>query len=232
MADRPVQPPAPLVVIAAHEEAPRIEATIDALRAVLPGAPLWVADDGSRDGTAALARAAGAQVYSAHRNIGKGRAMEQTLAVALTEQQAPPSVVLLCDGDLGASAGALAALVGAVASGEADLAVAEFATSVGGGFGVALGFARWAIERRCGLSTRAPISGQRALNARALDAVRPFAKGFGMEMAMTIDAVHAGCTLRELPLDLSHRATGRTPAGFLHRAHQLADFALVYLSRR
>jgi glycosyltransferase involved in cell wall biosynthesis len=232
MADRPVQPSAPLVVIAAHDERPRIEATIGELRAALPGAQLWVADDGSRDGTAELARAAGAQVHSTHRNIGKGRAMEQTLAVALREQQATPGIVLLCDGDLGASAGALAALVGAVANGEADLAVAEFATSVGGGFGVALGFARWAIERRCGLSTRAPISGQRALNQRALAAVRPLAKGFGMEMAMTIDAVRAGCTVRELRLELSHRATGRTPAGFLHRARQLADFALVYLSRR
>jgi glucosyl-3-phosphoglycerate synthase len=232
MADRPVQPSAPLVVIAAHNERPRIEAAIGALRAALPGATLWVADDGSRDGTAELARAAGAQVHCTQRNVGKGRAMEQTLAVALREQRAAPAIVLLCDGDLGASAGALAALVGAVANGEADLAVAEFATSVGGGFGVALGFARWAIERRCGLSTRAPISGQRALNQRALAAVRPLAKGFGMEIAMTIDAVRAGCTLRELRLELSHRATGRTPAGFLHRARQLAAFALVYLARR
>jgi glycosyltransferase involved in cell wall biosynthesis len=225
----------PLVVIAAHEEGPRIGATIGALRAAFPGAPLWVADDGSRDRTAEIATAAGARVHRLARNVGKGMAMEQTLAHALAEQEdAPPGerVVLLCDGDLGASAGALTALTEAVGSGQADLAVAEFASSVGGGFGVALGFARWAIERRCGLLTRAPISGQRALNDRALEAVRPLATGFGMEMAMTIDAVRAGCTMRELRLELSHRATGRTPAGFLHRARQLGDFTRVYRSRR
>jgi hypothetical protein len=33
-------------------------------------------------------------------------------------------------------------------------------------------------------------------------------------------------------LDLAHRATGRTPAGFLHRGRQLADFARVYVQRR
>jgi glycosyltransferase involved in cell wall biosynthesis len=230
-ADRPDQPPVPLVVIAAHEEGPRIEATIGALRAAFPGAPLWVADDGSRDGTAEIARAAGARVHRLACNVGKGRAMEQTLAQALA-QEPSHGVVLLCDGDLGASAGALVALTGAVGSGQADLAVAEFASSVGGGFGVALGFARWAIERRCGLTTRAPISGQRALNARALEAVRPLAGGFGMEMAMTIDAARAGCTILELRLELSHRATGRTPAGFLHRVRQLGDFTRVYRSRR
>jgi len=49
---------------------------------------------------------------------------------------------------------------------------------------------------------------------------------------MTVDAVRAGYNLREYPLDLSHRATGRTLAGFLHRARQLRDFARVYLSSR
>ncbi len=120
----------------------------------------------------------------------------------------------------------------AVERGECDLAVAAFSRRVGGGFGVALGFARWAIRRRCGLETSAPISGQRALRAEVLRAVLPFARGFGMEIGMTIDAVRAGYRLREYELDLSHRATGRSAAGFAHRARQLADFARAYLSRR
>ena len=51
----------------------------------------------------------------------------------------------------------------------------------------------------------------------------PFAPGFGMETAMTIDALRAGLRLVEVELPLEHRATGRTPAGFLHRARQLRD---------
>ncbi|MGD1056822.1 MAG: hypothetical protein ABR992_05335 [Solirubrobacteraceae bacterium] len=60
----------------------------------------------------------------------------------------------------------------------------------------------------------------------------PFAHGFGMEIGMTIDAVRAGHRVREVELDLSHRASGRTLAGFLHRGRQLVDFLRAYVSRR
>ena len=39
---------------------------------------------------------------------------------------------------------------------------------------------------------------------------------------MTIDAVRAGYRVREVELDLEHRATGRSLGGFLHRGRQLA----------
>ncbi len=110
--------------------------------------------------------------------------------------------------------------------GDCDLAVAAFRDRVGGGFGIALGFARWAIERRCGYRAGAPISGQRAMSRRRCCAtVLPFAPGYGMETAMTIDAVRAGYRMREVELDLEHRATGRTVGGFVHRARQLWDIA-------
>ena len=48
---------------------------------------------------------------------------------------------------------------------------------------------------------------------------------------MTVDAVRAGFVVREYELDLEHRATGRSLAGFAHRGRQLWDFAHVYLSR-
>ena len=122
-------------------------------------------------------------------------------------------------------------LVEAVERGECDVAVAAFSQRLGGGFGIALGFARWAIRRLCGLETEAPISGQRALRVEALRAALPFAKGFGMEIGMTVDTVRAGYLLREYELDLEHRATGRDVSGFLHRAGQLRDFTRVFLSR-
>ena len=218
------------VIVAARNEADRIGATLAALRGALPGAALWVADDASEDGTAEAAMAAGAQVVSRGRPHGKGANVTAAAEAVLSAEPAP-GLVLLCDGDLGASAAALAPLVAAVRRGECDLAVAAFSRRVGGGFGLALGFARWAIRRRCGLETSAPISGQRALSAATLHATLPFARGYGMEIGMTIDAVRAGHRLREYELDLSHRASGRSLAGFAHRARQLADFTRVYLSR-
>ncbi|HEX5851921.1 MAG TPA: glycosyltransferase [Solirubrobacteraceae bacterium] len=226
-----------LIVVAAHDEADRIAATLAALAQAFPGAPVWVADDGSRDATARIAREAGARVVRSERVIGKGGAMSEAARAALAHAEEShdaaraKSIFVLCDGDLADSARELRALVHTVKRGDADVAVAAFATRVGGGVGLALGFARWAIRRRCGLDTRAPISGQRALSERALEDVLPFARGYGMEIGITVDAVRAGHRFVEVELDLAHRASGRTLGGFLHRARQLIDFVLVYRAR-
>jgi glycosyltransferase involved in cell wall biosynthesis len=213
-----------MIVVTARDEAERLGDTIAALRDAFPGARVVVGDDASTDGSAEVARAAGADVVRSERRLGKGG------IATLAARSGGADVIVLADGDLGDSARQLPRLVEAL--GGADIAVAKFARRVGGGFGVALGFAGWAIRRRTGLELDAPISGQRALRAEVLDAVLPFAPGFGMEIGMTIDAHRAGFRLIEVELDLSHRATGRTAAGFLHRFRQLRDFARVYISRR
>jgi glycosyltransferase involved in cell wall biosynthesis len=217
-------------IVAARNEADRIGATVGALRGALPGVRVWVADDASEDGTAEAALAAGAEVVSRGRPHGKGANVSAAAEAALSVEE-PPGLVLLCDGDLGGSAARLAPLVAAVRGGECDLAVAAFSRRVGGGFGFALGFAHWAIRRLCGAETEAPISGQRAMGTEVLREALPFAKGYGMEIGMTVDAVRAGYSLREYELDLEHRATGRNLAGFLHRARQLRDFLRVFVSR-
>jgi glycosyltransferase involved in cell wall biosynthesis len=220
-----------VAIVAARNEADSVAATLAALARAMPGVELWLADDASGDGTAETAMAAGAQVVSRGRPHGKG-ANVSAAAEAMLSAGTDPGVVLLCDADLGDSAATLARLVEAVESGECDLAVGAFARRVGGGFGVALGFARWAIKRLCGAEPVAPISGQRAMRPELLRRLLPFASGYGMEVGMTVDAVRAGYRLREYELELEHRATGRTLSGFAHRAAQLRDIARVYLSKR
>jgi glycosyltransferase involved in cell wall biosynthesis len=248
-------------IVAAHNEADRIATTLAALARAFPGAPLWVADDGSTDDTAQIAEAAGARVVRSRRgaprrNGGVGKGGACTLAARAALQDATvramagnpgggvaasdagkddsrgEPVAVLCDGDLGDSAALLGPLVESVRVGEADLAVAAFVRRIGGGVGIAVGFAGWAIRRRCGVAPRAPISGQRAVRTGVLEQLLPFAPGYGMEIGMTIDAARAGARMREVDLDLSHRATGRTVSGFTHRGRQLVDFVRVYLSRR
>jgi glycosyltransferase involved in cell wall biosynthesis len=215
------------VVVSAYNEADRLGETLVALRAAFPGARLIVADDHSRDATPEVARAAGVEVVRAPRHLGKGGA--NTLAV---EGVTPGVTLVLCDGDLGTSARELPRLVEALERDEGDIAVGSFDRRAGGGFGIALGFSRWAIGRKTGLEPRAPISGQRALKPEVVSAVTPFAPGFGMETAMTIDAHRAGFRLVEVELPLEHRVTGRTLGGFIHRFRQLLSFARVYVSRR
>jgi glycosyltransferase involved in cell wall biosynthesis len=219
------------VIVAARNEADRIGATLGALRKAFPDARIWVADDASTDDTAEAAIAGGAQLVTRRRPHGKGGNVTAAAEAMLSDPH-PPQLVLLCDADLGESAANLARLVDRVASGACDLAIAAFSKREGGGLGIALGFARWGIERRSGLRAEAPISGQRAMRAEALREVLPFARGYGMEMGMTIDAVRAGRRVEEVELDLHHRATGRTVGGFAHRGAQLRDFIRVYRSRR
>jgi hypothetical protein len=70
------------------------------------------------------------------------------------------------------------------------------------------------------------------MSAEALRSVLPLAAGFGLETGMTIDAVRAGLRVEEIELELAHRATGRTPAGFAHRGRQLLDAYRAYRARR
>ena len=221
-----------VVIACAYNEADRVAATVAALREAFPGAEIVVADDASTDATAAVAREAGARVVSAPRNLGKGGAATLAAESVLHRAWEPqPPVFVLCDADLAGSARHLPALVEPVRAGDADLVVARFARRVGGGVGAALGFARWAIRRRCGLTLEAPISGQRALSGRAFRVAVPFAPRFGMEIGMTVDVARAGYAVREVELPLEHRATGKTWRGFVHRFRQLLDFLAVYASR-
>jgi glycosyltransferase involved in cell wall biosynthesis len=227
-----------VVIVAARDEADRIGATLEALERAFPGSRLIVADDGSHDRTGEIARAHGAEIASRGRRsgerTGRGKGGALTAAVeplcALAGSPEPPTIVL-CDGDLGASAAALTPLALEVEAGRCDLAVAAFARREGGGFGLAVGFARRAVHALTGLELRAPISGQRAIRADLLPSLLPFAPGFGIEIGMTVDAARAGARVAEVELDLEHRATGRTLAGFAHRARQLLDFVLVSASR-
>lgn len=225
------RPPIRAAIVAARNEGDRIAATVRSLRGASPGISVWVADDASADDTRVNAMSAGATVIGRGKPHGKGGNMTAAATAALDDLD-PETVVILCDGDLGETAARLIPLAEVVESGECDLAVAAFERKVGGGLGLAKGFARWSIERRCGLQTTAPISGQRAMRAALLADLLPFAPRYGMEIGMTVDAVRAGVGVEEIQLDLAHRATGKTLSGFLHRGRQLRDFLAVHWSRR
>jgi glycosyltransferase involved in cell wall biosynthesis len=226
-----VASPTRVAIVAARNEADRVARTVAALRAAAPGIVVTVADDGSEDGTRDAALAAGATVIGRNRPHGKGGNMTAAAEAALDGLD-PSATVLLCDGDLGHSAERLAPLLEAVEAGEADLAIAAFSTRVGGGLGLAKGYAARAIERRSGFRVSEPISGQRAMRAATLARLIPFAPGYGMETGMTIDAVRLGSRVVEVELDLAHRATGRDWHGFVHRGRQLRDIVRAERARR
>jgi glycosyltransferase involved in cell wall biosynthesis len=214
--------PGRVVIVAARNEAERIGATLDALTRALPGARLIVADDASTDATRERAMAHGAWLISRRRPHGKGANVGAAAEAAVSEF-GDEATALVCDADLGETAGNLVPLVDAVEVGRCDVAIGTLVSPEGGGFGITLGYARRAVERVAGVSMKAPLSGQRAMRIPTLRRLLPFADGWGLEVGMTIDAARAGCRVEEIELSLAHRVTGRTPAGFLHRAAQLRD---------
>jgi hypothetical protein len=220
-------------LIPAYNEADVIAATVEAVRGLDDVERVLVIDDGSTDDTATFAREAGAKVLRCEHNNGKGAALKR--GVEELEAGAPPAIVLLLDGDLGSSAREASTLLAPVLNDLADMTVGVLPKPVGsGGFGVVKNLARGAIrDWGGGYDSLAPLSGQRALSWECLQAVLPFAAGYGVEVALTIRALQQNYRVLEVMVDMQHRATGRDLSGFLHRARQYLDVrrTITHLSR-
>ena len=207
------------VVIPAYNEADRVAPTVRAALALPEATEVLVVDDGSTDGTVEIAAGAGARVLSLPRNGGK--------AAALTAggEAASGDALLLLDADLGETAALASVLIAPVLSGEADMTIATFPVipGRGGGTGAVVGLARRGIRHLTGRTMATPLSGQRCLTRAAWDAARPLASGFGVETAMTVAVLRAGCRVVEIPTQMDHRVTQNDWRSKVHRLRQLRD---------
>jgi glycosyltransferase involved in cell wall biosynthesis len=220
-----------VVVIPALNESQRIAATVAAARTIAGVVAVIVTDDGSSDDTAAVAAEAGAHVVSHSRRRGKAAAMVTGAEAARAEGYADAALLFL-DADLAASAAAAAPLAGPVLSGEADMTIAVLPPAPGGGHGFVVRLASRGIERATGWTPTQPLSGQRCLTPELFQAVQPFARGFGVEVGLTIDALRTGARVLECPVPISHRVTGTSWRDQRHRARQYRDVWLALTHRR
>lgn len=227
-------------IIAAKDEAARIASTIRAVAGIDGVDLVIVVDDGSSDATAQLAREAGAVVLVHSRNRGKAAAMATGARAAADLDRRDPAAsghareLLFIDADLEESAANMAALVGPVATGEADMTIAVLPPQVtpGGGHGFVVRLARNGIERLAGWTPAQPLSGMRCLTRESFEAASPLARGWGVEVGLTIDVLGAGLRVLEVPCDLQHRVSGSDWRGQVHRARQYRDVWLALAVRR
>ena len=223
-------------IVPAKDEAERVGATVAALRSLPDVALVVVVDDGSTDSTAQVAAEAGALVVRHALNQGKAAALTTgvaRLAEEETRQGVDPFVLLFADADLEGSAAHLGPLLEPVLGGAADLAVANIpraASSHGSGRVVRL--ARGQIESFTGRRISQPLNGMRALTREAFGWATPLAPGWGVEAAMLVDVLRAGGRVVEVPVSLTHRATGADIRGQIHRARQMRDVSRALLDRR
>ncbi len=202
----------PAVVVPTYNEAANIAALVAGVRAGLPGAHVLVVDDGSPDGTAAAAAAAGAEVLARTGPRGLGPAYRDGFARALAAGFDP---ICQMDADLSHDPADLPRLVEALR--DADLALGSRWTDGGGT--VAWGLGRRALSRFgsayarawLGLPLRDLTGGFKAWRAATLAAVGPAslrADGYAFQVEATWRAHRVGARIVELPIVFTERRAG------------------------
>ncbi|MCC2683226.1 MAG: hypothetical protein K0R75_125 [Paenibacillaceae bacterium] len=224
--------PSVSIVIPARNEADRIPLTLQSLRLAMQGwvdvgqCEIIVVDDASADRTAVAARPWADRVIKAERHAGKGRSLELGLKAIQGD------IAMFLDADLGATAEHAGCLISPVVAGEADMTIASLPVpQTQAGFGLVKGLAQHGIRRLSGFSPQAPLSGQRAIRAEALERLLPLSAGYGVEVGLTIEAARRGYVILEVPVPFAHRATGRDWPGFRHRGKQFVEVGAALLGK-
>ena len=210
------------VLIPAYNEAERIADTIRAVRSLPYPLEIIVVDDGSTDSTAE--KAAGADFVHRQRNGGKGKALNEALRLAQGE------ILLLLDADLGGSASEAEKLLLPLLEERADMMIALFPrdpNTKAGGAGFVVRRAREGIFRLTGRTMSAPLSGQRAVKREVVIACGGFAEGWGVEVALTVQALKKDYRVEEVETQMRHRVTGRSFGSILHRYRQYRQIGKV-----
>jgi glycosyltransferase involved in cell wall biosynthesis len=189
-----------IVLVPAYEAGASVGAVVTGARAALPGAPVYVIDDGSRDDTGAAAAAAGAVVLRHDRNRGKGAA----LATGLEQAHALGSEsIATLDADGQHPPQALPGLLDPVWRGEADLVLGARARTRAMPLGRRV--TNW-LSATCASrvgATQVPDAqtGFRAFSARLAAMLRPVLVGhlrYDYEAVFLLAALRAGYRVRSI----------------------------------
>jgi uncharacterized membrane protein YbhN (UPF0104 family) len=208
----PVLPKAPVVaMIPVHDEAGTIGAVVAGLPADVDGRPVTavVVDDGSTDGSAAMATAAGARVVHQPGNLGLGAAVRRGLAEATALR---PAAVVYLDADLEYDPAELRRLAGPVLAGTADYVVgSRFAGEIRSmrphrrlGNRLLTRWVRWMTRRR---DLTDGQSGYRAFSARAA-AEAEIVHDYNYAQVLTLDLLAKGFVYAEVPITYAFRESG------------------------
>ncbi len=190
---------------------------LDALQHELPDADVLVVDDGSTDGTAAVARAHGAEVHSLGTNLGLRFGIAAGYRYALEHGYAYCGRV---DADGQHPALELARLLAMVRRGECDVAVGSrfvsgegypayrYRPSPARRFGTAA--LRRAMRLALGRTFGDATSGLYAVNALALPLLAETYTSRAPEVEALVRIANAGLHLEEIPVTMEARASGES----------------------
>jgi dolichol-phosphate mannosyltransferase len=219
-----------VAVIPTYNEVENLESVVKGIRVAVADAGIMVVDDGSTDGTDALARRLGGELgaielVSRPAKLGLGSAYRDGFGRAI---DAGAEICVQIDADLSHDPQVLPALVANVEHG-ADLAIGS--RYVPGG-----ATESWPRRRRwlsrwgnryaagvLGLAVNDATSGYRAYRATALEAIEYTtvrSEGYGFQIEMTHRLVRAGGRIVEFPIVFRDRQAGESKLsrGIVHEA--------------
>jgi dolichol-phosphate mannosyltransferase len=209
------------VVLPTYDEADNVGPMTTAILAALPEAHVLVVDDGSPDGTGAIAdelAAADRRIVVRHRAAkqGLGKAYLDGFTIVL---ERGASTVVQMDADFSHDPAVLPDLIRPIVDGTADLVIGSRYTD--GGRVTDWGLGRRLISRGgslfartvLGLAPRDLTGGFKAWRSTSLAAV-PFdgvhAGGYVFQIEMTYRASRAGARVRETPITFRDRRVGQS----------------------
>lgn len=224
-----------LVAIPCHNEELAIGSTV--LLARKHSDTVLVVDDGSRDRTASVARAAGAEVVVHSQNAGKGAAVRSAFRYARDHGY---HAMVLMDGDGQHNPAEITALLAPILDGEGEVDIAlgfrfgahtqmpawrrvgkrvlDYATSASGGGEV--------TDSQCGF---------RAYGRRAIEVLSEDLKsdGFGVESEQLVVAKDKGLRWQNVPITCAYDdIDGSTKGPIAHAIEVLSDLVAIVTMRR
>lgn len=220
-----------LIVVPAFNEEDAIGSVVAEIRDALPTAVAVVIDDGSRDRTAAVARAAGARVVRMPFNVGIGTAVQTGFKIAADEGY---DVAVQVDGDGQHPAHEVRALLETLLETDANYVIGSRFTPTG--------TYRPPLARRGGIAlfarlvsflTRQTVtdttSGLRAADRRTL---RLFADHYPHdypEVEALILANRGGLRIAEVPVAMRYRDSGRSSITPIRSLYYMVKVTLAVL---
>ncbi len=194
------------VAIPCYNEAPTIAKVVADFRARLPEAEIVVFDNGSTDGSADKARAAGARVVREKRR-GKGHVMQAIL------ETVDADACVIVDGDDTYYAEDVDALLAPVVEDRADLVVGDrLAQADSKALSDLHRFGNRVILAIINLvfrtSFRDVLSGYRVVNRNFIRTVPLITGGFETETELTLQALEKGMVIQEVPIRYRARPEG------------------------
>lgn len=206
------------VLLPAYNEEAGIVHVIDGFKLALPQARIIVCDNNSKDNTASLARAAGAEVFS-QKLAGKGNAMRRLF------REIHADIYLMCDADGSYDASAAPTLVRQLVEEKLDMLVAARQSpdsTYRPGHAVGNKVFTWVMGAAFGRHFTDIFSGYRIFSNRFVKSFPMISDGFEIEAEMTIHTLEMRLPFAEVPVPFFDRIGGESKLSTFRDGYRIA----------